>query len=109
MLIGTGRASTPVRMWWRQQCEPDPAAAVLAGAQSGGDLWHYLRGITVDRLYRDYDALQEEAVRSLCAVREDTVTIKTSVSSISQGLKFPESESDSSTTAAHVILIEKTK
>ena len=31
----------------------------------------------VNRPYRDYDALQEEAVRSLCAVREDTETIKT--------------------------------
>ena len=30
-----------------------------------------------NRRYRDYDALQEEAVRSLCAVREDTETIKT--------------------------------
>ena len=32
VLIGTGRASTPVRMWWCPACEPDPAAAVLAGA-----------------------------------------------------------------------------
>ena len=43
---------------------------------------------------RDYDALQEEAVRSLCAVREDTETIKTVCNPpyISQGrMKFPES------------------
>ena len=42
------------------------------------NLWHYLRAITGRTgVYRDYDALQEEAVRSLCAVREDTETIKT--------------------------------
>ena len=42
------------------------------------NLWHYLRANHwSNRLYRDYDALQEEAVRSLCAVREDTETIKT--------------------------------
>ena len=42
------------------------------------NLWHYLRAHHwSNRLYRDYDALQEEAVRSLCAVREDTETIKT--------------------------------
>ena len=42
------------------------------------NLWHYLRAHHwSNRPYRDYDALQEEAVRSLCAVREDTETIKT--------------------------------
>ena len=42
------------------------------------NLWHYLHAHRwSNRLYRDYDALQEEAVRSLCAVREDTETIKT--------------------------------
>jgi transposase len=42
------------------------------------NLWHYLRAHHwSNRAYRDYDALQEEAVRSLCAVREDTKTIKT--------------------------------
>ena len=42
------------------------------------NLWHYLRAHHwSNRRYRDYDALQEEAVRSLCAVREDTETIKT--------------------------------
>ena len=42
------------------------------------NLWHYLRAHHwSNRLYRDYDALQEEAVRSVCAVREDTETIKT--------------------------------
>jgi len=42
------------------------------------NLWHYLRAHHwSNRPYRDYDALQEETVRSLCAVREDTGTIKT--------------------------------
>ena len=42
------------------------------------NLWHYLAwALLVERRYRDYDALQEEAVRSLCAVREDTETINT--------------------------------
>ena len=42
------------------------------------NLWHYLRAHHwSNRRDRDYDALQEEAVRSLCAVREDTETIKT--------------------------------
>ena len=42
------------------------------------NLWHYLHAHHwSNRRYRDYDALQEEAVRSLCAVREDTETIKT--------------------------------
>jgi len=42
------------------------------------NLWHYLRAHHwSNRPYRDYDALQEEAIRSLCAVREDTVTTKT--------------------------------
>ena len=42
------------------------------------NLWHYLHAHHwSNRPYRDYDALQEEAVRSLCAVREDTETIKT--------------------------------
>ena len=42
------------------------------------NLWHYLCAHHwSNRPYRDYDALQEEAIRSLCAVREDTVTIKT--------------------------------
>src|SRR5208337_767727 len=42
------------------------------------NLWHYLRAYHwSNRPYRDYDALQEEAVRSLCAVREDIETIKT--------------------------------
>jgi len=41
------------------------------------NLWHYLRAHHwSNRAYRDYDALQEEAVKSLCAVREDTGTIK---------------------------------
>jgi transposase len=41
------------------------------------NLWHYLRAHHwSNRAYRDYDALQEEAVRSLCAVCEDTETIK---------------------------------
>jgi transposase len=42
------------------------------------NLWPYLRvHHWSNRPYRDYDELQEEAVRSLCAVREDTETIKT--------------------------------
>jgi transposase len=42
------------------------------------NLWHYVRAHHwSNRPYRDYDELQEEAVRSLCAVREDTETIKT--------------------------------
>jgi len=42
------------------------------------NLWHYLRAHHwSNRPYRDYDALQEEAVRSLDIVREDTETIKT--------------------------------
>jgi transposase len=42
------------------------------------NLWHYLRAHHwSNRAYRDYDELQAEAVRSLCAVREDTETIKT--------------------------------
>ena len=51
------------------------------------NLWHYLRAHHwSNRRYRDYDALQEEAVRSLCAVREDIETIKTVCNShISQG------------------------
>ena len=59
------------------------------------NLWHYLRAHHwSNRLYRDYDALQEEAVRSLCAVREDTETIKTVCNPpyISRGrMKLPES------------------
>ena len=60
------------------------------------NLWHYLRAHHwSNRLYRDYDALQEEAVRSLCAVREDTETIKTVCRSsiyLKGRIKFPESE-----------------
>jgi transposase len=42
------------------------------------NLWHYLRAHHwSNRAYRDYDELQAEAVRGLCAVREDTGTIKT--------------------------------
>jgi putative transposase len=42
------------------------------------NLWHYLRAHHwSNRPYRDYDALQAEAVRSLCVVREDTETLKT--------------------------------
>jgi transposase len=42
------------------------------------NLWHYLRSHHwSNRRYRDYDELQAEAVRSLCAVREDTETVKT--------------------------------
>lgn len=42
------------------------------------NLWHYLRAHHwSNRPYRDYDELQEEAVRSLCAARQDTETIKT--------------------------------
>jgi transposase len=42
------------------------------------NLWHYLRAHHwSNRAYRDYDELQEEAVRSLCAVRDETETIKT--------------------------------
>jgi transposase len=42
------------------------------------NLWHYVRAHHwSNRPYRDYDELQEEAIRSLCAVREDTETIKT--------------------------------
>jgi transposase len=42
------------------------------------NLWHYWRAHHwSNRAYRDYDELQEEAVRSLCAVAEDTETIKT--------------------------------
>jgi transposase len=42
------------------------------------NLWHYLRAHHwSNRPYRDYDELQQEAIRSLCAVREDTETIKT--------------------------------
>ena len=59
------------------------------------NLWHYLRAHHwSNRRYRDYDALQEEAVRSLCAVREDIETIKhrSGILHISQGcMKLPES------------------
>jgi transposase len=42
------------------------------------NLWHYLRSHHwSNRRYRDYDELQAEAVRSLCAVREDIETVKT--------------------------------
>jgi hypothetical protein len=44
------------------------------------NLWHYLRLRShhwSNRRYRDYDELQAEAVRSLCAVREDIETVKT--------------------------------
>ena len=42
------------------------------------NLWHDLRARHwPNRPYRDYDELQEEAVRSLCAVREGTETINT--------------------------------
>ena len=42
------------------------------------NLWHYLRAHHwSNRPYRDDDELKEEAVRSRCAVREDTETIKT--------------------------------
>jgi transposase len=42
------------------------------------NLWHDLRAHHgSNRPYRDYSELQAEAVRSLCAVREDTETIKT--------------------------------
>src|SRR6266436_3918346 len=42
------------------------------------NLWHYLRAHHwSNRPYRDYDELQEEAVRSLCVVGQDTETIKT--------------------------------
>src|SRR6202165_5821048 len=44
----------------------------------GENLWHYLRAHHwSNRPYRDYDELQEEAVRSLCKVCEDPETIKT--------------------------------
>jgi transposase len=42
------------------------------------NLWHDLRSHHwSNRRYRDYDELQEEAMRSLCAVCDDTETIKT--------------------------------
>jgi transposase len=42
------------------------------------NLWHYLRAhYWSNRPYRDYQELEEEASRSLCAVCEDTETIKT--------------------------------
>jgi transposase len=42
------------------------------------NLWHYLRAHHwSNRPYRDYDALQDEAVRSLDAIRKDAETIKT--------------------------------
>jgi transposase len=42
------------------------------------NLWHYLRAHHwSNRRYRDYNELQEEAARSLCAVSADTETIKT--------------------------------
>jgi transposase len=42
------------------------------------NLWHYLRAHHwSNRSYRDLDDLQEEAARSLCAIREETETIKT--------------------------------
>ena len=41
------------------------------------NLWHYLRAHHwSNRRYQDYNELQEEAVRSLCAVCEDTETVK---------------------------------
>jgi transposase len=41
------------------------------------NLWHYLRSHHwSNRRYRDYNELEAEAVRSLCAVCEDTETIK---------------------------------
>jgi transposase len=41
------------------------------------NLWHYLRAHHwSNRRYQDYSALQKEAVRSLCAVCEDTETVK---------------------------------
>jgi transposase len=41
-------------------------------------LWRHLRSHHwSNRRYRDYDELQAEAVRSLCAAREDTETVKT--------------------------------
>ena len=52
------------------------------------NLWHYLRAHHwSNRPYRDYDELQEEAVRSLDAIREETETIKTvcNASYISRG------------------------
>ena len=59
------------------------------------NLWHYLRSHHWShRVYRDYEALREAAVRSLCAVREDTETIKTVCNPryISRGpTKLPES------------------
>src|SRR3954464_3067608 len=42
------------------------------------NLWHYMRAHHwSNRRYRDYNELQDEAVRSLCAVCEDPETIKT--------------------------------
>jgi transposase len=42
------------------------------------NLWHYLRAHHwSNRRYRDYNELQDEAARSLCAVSEDPETIKT--------------------------------
>src|SRR4051794_9201701 len=42
------------------------------------NLWHYLRAHHwSNRRYRDYNELQDEAVRSMCAVSEDPETIKT--------------------------------
>src|SRR5512132_1512330 len=42
------------------------------------NLWHYLRAHHwSNREYEGYSRLESEAVRSLCAVREDTETIKT--------------------------------
>jgi transposase len=42
------------------------------------NLWHYLRAhYWSNRPYRDYQELEEEASRSMCAVCEDTETIKT--------------------------------
>jgi transposase len=41
------------------------------------NLWHYLRAHHwSNRRYQDYNELQEEAARSLCAVCEDTETVK---------------------------------
>jgi transposase len=42
------------------------------------NLWHYLRAHHwSNRPYRDYDELQEEAVKSMCTVCQDAETIKT--------------------------------
>ena len=71
--LGTGRASRAVRNWW---CRSMRARSHCQGARRTSIRWrtcgvscatHHRSNLP----YRDYDRLQQEAVRSLCAVREE--------------------------------------